>query len=56
MKEKLRDFWDFLDDLFEFSAEPWKDILALILAGGFIAWCIYIIPHMVIDIKELIAG
>lgn len=56
MKEKLRDFWDFLDDLFEFSAEPWKDILALILAGGFIAWCIYIIPHMVIDIKELITG
>lgn len=56
MKEKLRDFWDFLDDLFEFSAEPWKDILALILASGFIAWCIYIIPHMVIDIKELIIG
>ena len=53
MKEKWRDFWE---DFFYFSDEPWKDILALILASGFIAWCIYIIPHMVIDIKELITG
>ena len=49
MKNKWRDF-------FYFSDEPWKDILALILASGFIAWCIYIIPHMIIGIKELIAG
>lgn len=53
MKEKWRNFWE---DFFYFSDEPWKDILALILAGGFIAWCIYIIPHMVVDIKELITG
>lgn len=49
MKKKWSDF-------FYFSDEPWKDILALILAGGFIAWCIYIIPHIIINIKELITG
>ena len=38
-----------------FSDEPWKDILALILFPLFVGACAFIMYHMVIDIKELIA-
>ena len=51
MRKKWRDFWQD-----QFYISDWKDILALTLTIGFIVWCIFIIPHMVIDIKELIAG